>query len=194
MKLIVGLGNPGEAYQDSRHNIGFSAVKALAKTYRARFVKNNATRSLCAKVKIRGCNAMLAMPFTFMNLSGNATRALVKKYKIDLADLLVVYDDLDLELSRIKIRPCGSSGGHRGLQSIIESLKSENFTRLRIGIGRQAIGTDTAEYVLSGFKDNEKKQLKDILREAVLCCELWVSLGTAKSMNIFNRKAKKQKS
>ncbi|OGX16311.1 MAG: aminoacyl-tRNA hydrolase [Omnitrophica WOR_2 bacterium RBG_13_41_10] len=194
MKLIVGLGNPGEAYQDSRHNIGFLAVEALAKTYRARFVKNNLTRSLCARVKIRGCSAILAMPHTFMNLSGNATRALVKKYKIDLADLLVVYDDLDLELGRIKIRPSGSSGGHRGLESIIESLKSQDFTRLRIGIGRQAIGTDTAGYVLSGFKDNEKKQLKDILREVVLCCELWVSEGTLKSMNIFNRKAKKQKS
>lgn len=186
MKLIVGLGNPGKRYVDSRHNIGFSIIKALAKFYKIYFKKDSGTFSLSAKGKINNQDAILAIPFTFMNVSGVAVNALLKKYKIDLNNLLVVCDDLDLEWGRIKIRSSGLSGGHHGLQSIIDSVGSQGFCRLRIGIGKPHTNIDAAEYVLSSFTKEEKEQREEIIEKACHCCEVWVSEGVSKSMNIFN--------
>lgn len=190
MKLIVGLGNPGTNYIDSRHNIGFAVVKALAKAYRVDFKKDNGAFSLSCKVKAGNNDIILALPFTFMNLSGSAVKALLKKYKIALNNLLVVCDDVDLEFGRVKIRAVGTSGGHRGLKSIIDSLQSQEFCRLRVGIGRPHGWTDTAEYVLSRFNKVEKSQLKDIIKKASDCCEVWVGKGITESMNIFNTRSK----
>ena len=134
---------------------------------------------------------MLAMPLVFMNLSRNAVRDLTAKYKIDLDDLLVVCDDLDLELSRMKIRKGGSSGGHRGLDSVISSLGSDSFARLRIGIGRPPKGVDPADYVLSAFTKKENKQIGLTVERAVVCCEAWDNQGITKAMNIFNKKEPK---
>ena len=131
---------------------------------------------------------MLAMPLTFMNLSGVAVSALVKKYKIDLNDLLIVCDDLDLEFGRLKIKPRGSSAGHRGINSIINSLVSKDFARLRMGIGRPRKSQRTSDYVLSRFNRKEGAQLKNILNAACDCCRTWISQGIDKSMNIFNQK------
>lgn len=190
MKLIVGLGNPGKIYSYSRHNIGFSAVKALSKFYKVALKKDKAAFSLSAKCKIKNQNIILATPVTFMNLSGLAVKALLKKYRIDLENLLVVCDDLDLELGRQKIRASGSSGGHQGLKSVIDSLKSDRFSRLRIGIGRPQINTEVKDYVLSPFTQQERGQVKKIIAEASLCCRVWVREGVTKSMNIFNQGAK----
>jgi len=190
MKLIVGLGNPGALYAGTRHNIGFSTLKALAKVYKIAFKKDSSTLSLSGRVKIKDQNVILAIPLTFMNLSGIAVGALLKKYKTDLHNLLVVCDDLDLELGRIKIKDSGSAGGHRGLQSIIDSLGSKSFPRLRIGIGRPHQDLDAANYVLSAFTKKEKEQVKEIIDEASQCCRVWVRGGIIKTMNIFNTRSR----
>lgn len=190
MKLIVGLGNPGSKYLESRHNIGFSVVKALGRIHKIAFKKDGDTFSLSGKGRIAGQSVILGLPLTFMNLSGIAVRALLKKHKISPDKLLVVCDDLDLEFGRQKLKPHGSSGGQRGLQSIIESLKNEGFPRLRIGIGRPLREAQASEYVLSPFNKKEKEGLDRILEKALVCCVSWVREGTSKSMNLFNRKEK----
>ena len=188
MKLIVGLGNPGRLYADSRHNIGFSTVKALAKIYKISLKKESGNSSLSGRVKIGGQNVILATPLTFMNLSGIAVSGLLKKYRIDLADLLVVLDDVDLEFGRLKLRPSGSSGGQRGLQSIIDSIGSQGFARLRIGIGRPQQNLQTSQYVLSPFHKKEKEQVGQTIERAAQCCQAWVRKGVTETMNIFNQR------
>jgi len=190
VKLVIGLGNPGRIYSESRHNIGFSVIKALSKIYKIPLKKDN-TFSLSGKGKIEGENLILALPLTFMNLSGIAVSALTKKYKIDLDNLLVVCDDLDLDFGVIKIRPSGSSAGHRGLGSIIDSLGSQGFSRLRIGIGRPLRdNTDASSFVLSSFAKKEKGKIKEIIENACDCCRVWVKKGIIESMNTFNRRSK----
>lgn len=190
MKLIAGLGNPGRFYTDSRHNIGFSVIKALGKSYKILLKKDSHTFSLSGKGSVDNQAVILALPLTYMNLSGIALSALLKKYKIDLEDLLIICDDLDLELGSIKIKPGGSSAGHRGLGSIINSLGTQGFARLRIGIGRPSQDKDPADYVLSAFSRKEKQELSQIIEKACDCCRLWVDRGIAESMNIFNRRSR----
>lgn len=190
MKLIVGLGNPGDIYAGSRHNIGFSLIKALSRTHKIPLKKDSATFSLSGKGKISGQSVILAMPLTFMNLSGIAVRALLKKYKVTLDNLFVVCDDLDLEFARLKVKPSGSSGGQRGLESIIESVKGGSFARLRIGIGRPGRDAQPSEYVLSPFSRKEKERMPKILEKGIECCQVWAREGVTGSMNIFNRKGK----
>ncbi|MGD0336229.1 MAG: aminoacyl-tRNA hydrolase [Candidatus Omnitrophota bacterium] len=187
MKLIVGLGNPGFKYTNSRHNVGFAVLKALAAEKRAGFKRSILNRSFLAKIRYEGSLVILAMPHTYMNLSGSAVKRLAGKFNVGLEELLVVCDDMDLELGRIKIRPKGSSGGHRGLQSIIDSLKSDNFSRLRVGIGRPAQDLDPSEYVLDSFSRKEKIYLKDAIERAASSALSWVLKGVAETMNTFNR-------
>jgi len=190
MKLIVGLGNPGRDYIYSRHNIGFSVIKSLAQLHKISLKKDTGILSLNGKAKLGRQNVILALPLTFMNLSGIAVKLLIRKYKIDLDSLLVVCDDLDLEFGRQKIRPSGSSGGHQGLQSIIESLGSPEFSRLRIGIGRPNTDINMAEYVLSPFSVREKEQVKDVIENAIQCCLTWMTKDIIIAMNIFNKRSK----
>lgn len=187
MKLIVGLGNPGKEYIDTRHNIGFTVIDVLSKEYGIKLKGEAGLYSLVAKGKIEGNDIVLAKPLTFMNLSGVAVKALIKRYKLDLADLLVVCDDMDLELGRLKIRPQGSSAGQKGVGSIIEYLETDNFTRLRIGIGRPGGNIDPSRYVLSPFNKKEKQNSQEAIEKACQCCQAWITDGTAKAMNIFNR-------
>lgn len=187
MKLIVGLGNPGQVYAGTRHNTGFTVIKYLARIHKVEFKRDSGTQALSAKVHISGEIVILAMPLTFMNLSGIALKLLINKYKIDLADLLVICDDLDLELGRLKLRPSGSSGGQRGIKSIIDSLENDNFARLRIGIGR-ARAKDATSHVLGDFNKTEKEDIKGVVVSAVDCCHLWVSASITECMNIFNQK------
>ena len=189
MKLIVGLGNPGTLYKDSRHNIGFLTVKALAHSCKAAFRSDIGTRSLSAKIKYKGQNIILAMPLTFMNLSGPAVAALAKKYKADLEDLLVVCDDLDLEFGRLRIKAGGTSAGHRGVESVIGSLSSDSFGRLRVGISRPRKAQEASEYVLSPFTRAERGLLAGIIENAAECCKTWSTQGITEAMNIFNKRS-----
>lgn len=189
MKLIVGLGNPGDLYAGSKHNIGFSVVRALSLACRAPLKRDKGTFSLTARARIAGQAIILAMPLTFMNLSGSAVKDLIKKYKIKLDELLVVYDDMDIEPWRLRLRPQGSSAGHRGLGSIIDVLGSDKFARLRIGIGRPAKGRQANEHVLSPFSRKEKKQTDLAVAKAAECARAWVEQGVTAAMNIFNKRS-----
>lgn len=191
MKLIVGLGNPGRLYIDSRHNIGFQVVRSLARSQGILLKKDMPAFSLAGQGRVEGQAVTLALPFTFMNLSGAAVAALLRKYKIDLNNLLVVCDDLDLQFGRIRIRALGASGGHRGLRSIIDSIKREDFCRLRLGIGRPRRNTEASEYVLARFTKTEKQKLEGIIGRACGCCRMWVSGGITESMNHFNKREQK---
>lgn len=184
-KLIVGLGNPGSAYKLSRHNLGFMVVQGLAKEYNIEFRRSFLQKSLIAKVMACGDVLILSMPLTFMNLSGSAVKSLVHKYKIALPDLLIICDDLSLPLGKIRIRPRGSSGGHKGLASIIEKLHTDNFSRLKIGIGQPEI-CEASEFVLGGFKKSELTQIKPAIKEAVECSKAWLENGVNKAMGEFN--------
>ncbi|MFA5145550.1 MAG: aminoacyl-tRNA hydrolase [Candidatus Omnitrophota bacterium] len=188
MKLIVGLGNPGRLYIGSRHNIGFSVIKALAKGCKIPLTKEKGSSALSGKIKIGTQNVILAMPLTFMNLSGTPVSSLLNKHRINLDDLLIVCDDLDLEFGRIKLRPSGSSGGHRGLESIIGSLGSQGFARLRIGVDRPPKHTEASEYVLSPFTRREKEQIGQIIEDAQEACRSWAVEGVTETMNIFNKR------
>jgi len=187
VKLIVGLGNPGLQYAGSRHNIGFEVVKHLAKTQKVALKKEKGIRALSAKARLDSLDVILSLPLTFMNLSGEAVRLLLKKYKAQASDLLVVYDDLDLEFGRIKIRSSGVSAGHRGVESIIGTLKGNDFNRIRVGIGRPA-DKDASDFVLSRFNRREKADLPGIIDRASRCCKEWAEEGVVCAMNSFNRK------
>ena len=188
MKLIVGLGNPGVAYIGSRHNIGFAVLKSLAGSLKVVLKRDNSSSALVGIAKLGRQDLILALPQTFMNLSGIAVKFLLNKFKAKPENLLVVCDDLDLELGRIKIRQLGSSGGHRGLTSIIEHLGTRNFNRLRIGIGRPKNAADAAEYVLSGFLRKEKMIVQEVKEDAFNCCMSWAEKGIVETMNTFNKK------
>jgi PTH1 family peptidyl-tRNA hydrolase len=188
MKLIVGLGNPGRAYSETRHNIGSSIVKSLAKEYKVSLRRGIFSSSLSGKARIAGKDVLLALPLVFMNLSGSAVAALVKKHKIDLSELLVVFDDLDLEPGRLKLKSDGSSAGHRGLESVIRALGNAQFCRLRIGIGRpKNCDADISRYVLSRFLKKEEKIMALAVETASQAVRTWVIEGISKTMNIFNR-------
>ena len=189
MKLIVGLGNPGFIYSGTRHNLGYSVVKALARGHKAAFRKEPGIQALGARCRIQGNDVFLALPLTYMNLSGGAVKALMEKYAVAPHDVLAVCDDLNLEFGRLRIRPSGSAGGHKGIVSIINVLRSEEFGRLRIGIGRPAgAKKDAAEFVLSIFDRMDKGRLKDAFAEACSCSELWAGEGIVACMNTYNTK------
>jgi peptidyl-tRNA hydrolase, PTH1 family len=192
VKLIVGLGNPGLVYAGSRHNIGFAVVKSLACSLKVVFKRDGSVSALVSKANLGQNNLVLALPQGFMNLSGIAVKALLKKFKLSCADLLVVCDDLDMELGRIKIRPQGSSGGQRGMVSIIEHLGTRDFSRLRIGIGRPRNPADAAGYVLSGFLRREKATLAEVKEDAVNCCLSWMENGIVRTMDSFNARSRNE--
>ncbi len=188
MKLIVGLGNPGLRYSNTRHNVGFMAVKALAKKSGKGFKKEANTFSLTCASEIGANRVLLALPLTYMNLCGNSVKALLKKHGIANKDLLVVCDDIDLELGRIKIRPKGSGAGHNGLKSIIAMLGTDEFARLKIGISRPQERYEVSDYVLCAFNRKENTRLKETLARAIECAGFWASNSITETMNTFNKK------
>jgi PTH1 family peptidyl-tRNA hydrolase len=186
MKLIVGLGNPGLRYKGTRHNIGFMCAHALAKKYRISLKKEKGIACVSGKGIIASEPTMVAMPLTFMNLSGDAVGSLVERYGVELSDLLVVCDDLDLAFGRMKVKPSGSSAGHHGVDSIIHRLGSSQFPRLRMGIGRPTV-MECADYVLSRFTQVERAGLAQAIAQALECIEVWVEKGVTESMNSYNK-------
>jgi PTH1 family peptidyl-tRNA hydrolase len=193
MKLIVGLGNPGIFYANNRHNIGFMCIKRLARDYKIPLNKKQGN-ARTGPGEIAGEKVTLARPQTYMNNSGKAVDRLVKKYEIELADLIVIYDDLDLPTGKIRIRRGGGSGGHKGIKSIIDYLESGDFNRVRVGIDRPKIaGVSPADkeqaiidYVLSGFTGEEKKIITGIIPEVSRAVFCLIAEGLETAMNNYN--------
>ena len=195
MKLIVGLGNPGIEYQFTPHNAGFLAIDRLAEVCGA-MVSNRRGRALTAKTSLAGQEVLLAKPDTFMNLSGLSIVALMKELELDTpaTDLIVLYDELAIPLGQLRIRERGSAGGHNGIKSILGSLGSDEFIRVRIGVGKpptitgreiKAGGTD---YLLAPMRKMQLQELDIVLDDAVRAVEMILKDGVKKAMNEFNRK------
>jgi PTH1 family peptidyl-tRNA hydrolase len=185
MKLVVGLGNPGRKYDGTRHNVGFEVLDLLAGRHRLEW-ESAPAEALIAKW--RAASVLLAKPLTFMNLSGQAVGDLLRFFKVDLADLLVVVDDVNLEVGRLRARPNGSAGGHNGLKSIIGLLGSEEFARLRVGVGRGDARRDLADHVLARFDPNERDDVAEMVGRAADAVALFTTDGIGQVMNRFNRK------
>ncbi|MCF7908653.1 MAG: aminoacyl-tRNA hydrolase [Candidatus Omnitrophica bacterium] len=187
MKFIFGLGNPGIQYKQNRHNIGYRIVEKIAETENSSFKRKFGLGGLIAITKITtpGESYCFIKPTTFMNNSGRCLKAAKKKYGFSLDDILVVYDDVDLELGVVKFKKSGSSGGHRGMQSIVETLGTDQINRLRVGIGRDS-RIDTADYVLSDFSGSELKFLPEIINKAAFACCDWVSKDAEFVMQKYN--------
>jgi PTH1 family peptidyl-tRNA hydrolase len=186
MWLIVGLGNPGERYARTRHNIGFRSVDTLAERHGLTFRPQRANSQL-AEGNIYGQRVVLAKPQTYMNLSGQAVVALCNWYKIDPArELLVIYDDLDLPFAKLRIRERGSAGTHNGMRSIVAQLGTTEFPRLRVGIGQPPGKMDAADYVLGRFTPDEEAALPDLLGRIADAVEVILREGLTTAMNRYN--------
>lgn len=186
MKLIVGLGNPGAEYSATRHNVGFLAVEELAKRWQADSWRQKHD-ALCAEYRGGAEPVLLVKPQTYMNLSGVAVGALVRWYKLQADDVIVIYDDLDLPVGKLRLRPQGGSGGHKGIESILVHLGSESFARIRIGIGRPPAGWETANYVLGRFSPEETSLMAETIGKAAEAAEYILKQGITKAMNLYSR-------
>jgi PTH1 family peptidyl-tRNA hydrolase len=186
MKLIIGLGNPGKEYADTRHNVGFRCVNRLAKMHGIP-VKQRGSQAQFGIGEIEGSKVVLARPRTFMNLSGKSVKLLMARFKVQSSDVLIIHDELDLPLGKIRFYTGGGSGGHKGIESIMNELGSRDFTRIRVGIGRPpGDDPDAVDYVLSDFTSDEKVVVEHtiaIVTDAILCL---LREGTMAAMNKYN--------
>ena len=192
--MIVGLGNPGRKYKGTRHNVGFDVLACLAERYDIGRPKAKFNAEV-AETSIKNQKTILLSPLTFMNLSGQSVRAAVDFYKLPLTDLLVICDDINLDVARLRIRPSGSAGGQNGLKDIINRLGSQTFGRLRIGVGRPPPNWDVADFVLGKFFDEDQAAVDQTVVRAANAAEIWVESGIQSAMNQFNadpNKAKKK--
>ncbi|HOJ26443.1 MAG TPA: aminoacyl-tRNA hydrolase [Candidatus Saccharicenans sp.] len=187
MWLVVGLGNPGSEYAGTRHNAGFMVVQRLGQRWNLKF-ERRACSSRLTETRRGRTKIILALPQTFMNQSGLAVQSLLSTYKIKPENLLVIYDDLDLPLGEIRIRPQGSPGSHKGMKSIVEVLGTTLFPRVRLGIGPRPESVEAADYVLSQFSVDEKPKIKEAVEKACQAVEMIVAGRLAEAMNTFNRR------
>ncbi|MFA6118586.1 MAG: aminoacyl-tRNA hydrolase [Parachlamydiales bacterium] len=187
--LIVGLGNPGMLYENTRHNFGFRIIKRLAGKYNLDFKKQIKLQAMEAIGKILDCEVHLLMPLTYMNLSGQAVKKAVDYYKIDIKNILIVVDDADIDFEEFRLKDRGKSGGHKGLESIEQHLGTQNYARLRVGIGRET--KELKEFVLDKFTKEEKEKLLGIEEKAISHIELWLEKGTQIAANVANTRIKK---
>lgn len=185
MKIIVGLGNPGAKYAGTRHNVGFSVILKLADKYNISLTEKK-HKAEFGKGIIEGEKVILAMPQTYMNLSGESVRELMDYYKCDCSDIIVIYDDIDLAVGRLRIREKGSAGGHNGMKNIILHLGSQEFTRIRVGVGQKPKNMDLADYVLSRFGSDEQFVMNEGFDRACEAVAVALAEGTPAAMNRFN--------
>lgn len=185
MKLIVGLGNPGADYERTRHNVGWMVVDAFARKFRIDVTRHE-KNALTGTGRVAGGSVMVAKPLTYMNLSGDAVKLLVNVYLESTEDLIVVYDDIDLPLGKLRIRPSGSAGTHNGMRSIVQVLGTEKFPRLRIGIGA-ADGGRLRDYVLDEFAADEQAIVNRAIERSVDALVLFARGDLKRAMNEFNR-------
>lgn len=185
MYIIVGLGNPGQQYAHTRHNVGFDTVDIISKKQNILLNKTR-HKALLGEGTCAGERVVLVKPQTFMNLSGESITELVRWYKITISQLVIIYDDIDLEVGKLRIRPQGSAGSHNGMRSIIDKLGKDDFPRVRIGIGMPPMGWDLADYVLSRFLVNEKEIAFQSMMKAADAVEAIIQKGVPDAMNRFN--------
>ena len=184
-RLIVGLGNPGKAYKNTRHNIGFEIVEAFAAKHSLTFRSSMRARGKVAKGSPLETEVVLLLPKTYMNLSGLAVKAAIKRFGVNLSLLLIVADDIALPFGRLRLRDKGSAGGHNGLKSIENELGSQNYPRLRVGISDRQAG-ELGDYVLEKFSPDEQRKIPDLIQEGVHAIELWMKEGIEKAMQQVN--------
>ena len=183
--LIVGLGNPGAEYQHTRHNVGFRVVDHLAAQYKID-TRSTEKRALVGYGKIGDVAVVLAKPITFMNLSGESVAPLLRMFELTPEDLIVIYDEMDLPLGRLRVRPDGSAGGHNGIKSLIQHLRTESFSRVRVGVGRPAQG-NAIDHVLGKWTREELEPIAQAVQQAGEAVETIMTDGVQAAMNRFNR-------
>ncbi|MEH7457101.1 aminoacyl-tRNA hydrolase [Bacillus pseudomycoides] len=185
MKLIVGLGNPGREYELTRHNIGFMAIDELAKRWNIS-LNEQKFKGLFGAGFVNGEKVILLKPLTYMNLSGESIRPLMDYYKIDVEDFVVMYDDLDIPVGKLRLRMKGSAGGHNGVKSTITHLGTQEFQRIRMGIDRPKNGMKVVDYVLGRFTAEEMPDVNHSIENAADACEEWLKKPFLQIMNTFN--------
>lgn len=185
MRWIVGLGNPGAEYEATRHNAGFFVIDELARRWNAGSFQNKC-KALVAEARVQGEKVALVKPMTYMNLSGESVRAFMEYFKVKLEDAIVVYDDLDTEVGRIRLRYQGSAGGHNGIKSIIQHTGTQTFNRIRMGISRPRPGQAVVDYVLSHFAKAEAPYVRKMVEEAADAVEFSLAEPFDKAMAKFN--------
>jgi peptidyl-tRNA hydrolase, PTH1 family len=188
-QLIIGLGNPEPKYDHTRHNIGFEAIDNLALSWGASLKENRRFHGLFSEVGKNGTKMFLLKPTTYMNRSGQAVKAVLDWYKIPPESILVIYDDMDLPVGKIRLRLSGSAGGHNGMKSIISHVNSQNFSRLRIGIGKSNPDKDTISHVLGKFAPDERKIIKEVLILTEDAINYSLKQGLEKTMSLYNSKS-----
>lgn len=192
MKIVVGLGNPGREYDGTRHNVGFEVLALIARRFnagrpRAKF------KAEVVELSIKNQKTILLSPLTFMNLSGQSARAAVDFYKLPLNDVLVVCDDINLDVARLRFRPSGSAGGQNGLKNIIQQLGSQDFGRLRVGVGKTPPNWNASDFVLGKFGAEERSEMDLGISRAANAVEAWIEHGIEVAMNQFNAATAQQK-
>lgn len=187
MKVIVGLGNPGKKYENTRHNVGFAAIDYIAAKEGIN-INTGKHKALVGTGYIDGVKVLLVKPQTFMNLSGESLRPIMDFYKLEPEDFLVIFDDIDLDVGRIRIRRKGSAGGHNGIKSIISHLGSMEFPRIKIGVGAKPAGYDLADYVLGHFTRADQEILEERFEDVYDAAKLIVGDDITEAMNRHNKK------
>lgn len=190
MFVIVGLGNPEKKYEGTRHNIGFAVIDALADKYNIS-IKDKKHKALCGTGVIEGVKVMLVKPLTYMNLSGDSVADVMNFYKLDPEkDMLVVYDDISLAPGNIRVRKKGSAGGHNGIKSIIARCGTQNFMRVRVGVGEKPEGWDLADHVLGHFSDEDSRLVREAVEDAIGAIVMMSRGDVDQAMNNYNAKKK----
>lgn len=188
MFIIAGLGNPTSQYEGTRHNIGFDVMDALAEKYNIS-ISEKKHKALCGKGVIEGEKVLLVKPQTYMNLSGESIAEILNYYKLDAEeDFLVVFDDISLAPGNIRIRKKGSAGGHNGIKNIIAMTGTQNFKRIKVGVGEKPKGWDLADYVLGRFSDEDRKKVNDAIEDAISAVSMILRGETDQAMNCYNAK------
>lgn len=186
MRVVVGLGNPGEKYRFTRHNIGYICIDEFAQRFGVSFKYENKFKSQIAKIDYNGENLLLVKPETYMNLSGEAIRAIYDFYKLGIKDFLIIYDDISLNLGKMRFRASGSDGGHNGIKSIIQNLSTQEFDRLKIGIGPQPEKMPLEHYVLQNFSKEQIEALSPIVEKVSSACEYYIKHGINQAQSLYN--------
>lgn len=186
MKVIIGLGNPGTKYEGTRHNIGFEVIDYLSTTLNIP-LSSSKFNAIYGSGNVQEEKVLLVKPSTYMNLSGEAVKPLMQFYKVDISDIIVIYDDLDLPVGKIRLRTKGSAGGHNGVKSIIQHLGTEQFNRLRIGIDRPPKGWEVINYVLGRFTEEEQQIMEETVKKASEACQEWFAKPFLEVMNLYNK-------